>query len=167
MKFIVKNKLFSLGAGSIVTNEEGAVVYKIKGNFFSNILWGTHKKVVKEVKGKKLFVVRNKFWHKPFFNSALIFNAKKQKLAVVTKSHLIKNGYDVVGANELIKVEGSGWNLDIVMSDKKIGHISLPTNSVKNFFRLTDTYVLDVEDPEDASFLVAMMIAIDNIHDKK
>ena len=116
---------------------------------------------IKDANGKKLFVVRNKFWHKPFYKSALIFQNGK-KLATVQNSHFIKNGYEVTGATEEIKVEGKFWNLDIMLGDKKIGHIAPPEKMT-----LDDAYTLEVEDPEDAPFLVAMMIAIDNIHDQQ
>lgn len=165
MRLLVKNKFFTLGGSSIVTDENGEIVYKVKGSVFSNIITHLHKKVIRDKNRKKLFVVRNKFWHKPFYKSALIYKDRK-KLAKVVKSHFIKNGYDVIGATEPIKVEGSGWNLEILLGDRKIGHISLPAiDSAKSALRVTDAFVLDVYDPEDAPFLVAMMIAIDNIHD--
>ena len=85
-----------------------------------------------------------------------------KKLATVQNSHFIKNGYEVTGATEEIKVEGKFWNLDIMLGDKKIGHIGRPEK-----ITLDDAYTLEVDDPEDAPFLVAMMIAIDNIHDQR
>lgn len=158
----------SIGQGSTVKNEEDKIVYKVKGSFLSNHITKLYKKKIKDENGKKLFTVRNKFWHKPFHKSAVIFNDKGKKLAVVTNSHLIKNGYEVVGATEPIQVEGRGWDLDIILGEKKIGHISLPeVKNIKDAMRISDAFVLDVEDPDDAPFLVAMMIAIDNIHDQE
>lgn len=161
MKFLIKNTFMSLGGNSKVTTEDGQLAYKVKGKLFSNLISKTYKKVIKDANGKKLFVVRNKFWHKPFYKSALIFQNGK-KLATVQNSHFIKNGYEVTGATEEIKIEGKFWNLDIMLGDKKIGHIAPPEKMT-----LDDAYTLEVEDPEDAPFLVAMMIAIDNIHDQQ
>ncbi len=150
----------SLKGNSKVTTEDGQLAYKVKGKLFSNLIQ-MNKKIIKDANGKKLFVVRNKFWHKPFHKSAIIFQNGK-KLATVTNSHLIKNGYEVTGATEEIKIEGKFWNLDIMLGDKKIGHIAPPEK-----LALADSYTLEVDDPEDAPFLVAMMIAIDNIHDQQ
>lgn len=168
MKYIIKNKFFSLGGSSIVYDENNEIAFKVKGNAFSNIITRFHKKVVRDKNGKKLFVVRNKFWHKPFFKSALIF-ANRKKLATVSNSHLVKNGYEVVGATKPISVEGTGWNLQIKLGEDVIGRIAPPDLSTFKdvVTTITDTYILEVFDEEDAPFLVAMMIAIDNIHDQK
>ena len=161
MKFLIKNTFMSLRGNSKVTPEDGQLAYKVKGKLFSNLISKTYKKVIKDANGKKLFVVRNKFWHKPFYKSALIFQNGK-KLATVQNSHFIKNGYEVTGATEEIKVEGKFWNLDIMLGGKKIGHIGCPEKMT-----LDNAYTLEVDDPEDAPFLVAMMIAIDNIYDQQ
>ena len=158
MKYTVKNKAISLNGGSIVYNEKHEIVFKVSGNFIKNI-FGLHTKKIKDKDGKKLFVVRNKFWHKPFFRSAIIY-ANGKKIATVTNSHLIKNGYEVIGATEPITVEGTGWNLDIKLGNKIIGKIE-PSKEI-NF---NNTYVFETKDQEDVPFLVAMLIAIDNIHD--
>ena len=158
MKYTVKNKAISLNGGSIVYNEKHEIVFKVSGNFIKNI-FGLHTKKIKDKDGKKLFVVRNKFWHKPFFRSAIIY-ANGKKIATVTNSHLIKNGYEVIGATEPITVEGTGWNLDIKLGNKIIGKIE-PSKEI-NF---NNTYVFESKDQEDVPFLVAMLIAIDNIHD--
>lgn len=158
MKYTVKNKAISLNGGSIVYNEKHEIVFKVSGNFIKNI-FGLHTKKIKDKDGKKLFVVRNKFWHKPFFRSAIIY-ANGKKIATVTNSHLIKNGYEVIGATEPITVEGTGWNLDIKLGNKIIGKIE-PSKEI-NF---NNTYVFEAKDKEDVPFLVAMLIAIDNIHD--
>ena len=94
MKFLIKNTFMSLRGNSKVTTEDGQLAYKVKGKLFSNLISKTYKKVIKDANGKKLFVVRNKFWHKPFYKSALIFQNGK-KLATVQNSHFIKNGYEV------------------------------------------------------------------------
>ena len=161
MKFLIKNTFMSPRGNPKVPTADGQLAYKVKGKLFSNLISKTYKKVIKDANGKKLFVVRNKFWHKPFYKSALIFQNGK-KLATVQNSHFIKNGYEVTGATEEIKVEGKFWNLDIMLGDKKIGHISPPEKMT-----LDDAYTLEVDDPEDAPFLVAMMIAIDNIYDQQ
>lgn len=168
MKLLIKNKLFSTGQSSVAENEQGEVLYKIKGKFFSNHISKTYKKVIKGKDGKKLFYVRNKFWHKIYHDSAIIYNAKKKKIAIVSNSHILKNGYEVTGATEPIKIEGQGWNLDIILGEKVIGHISLPPiQNAKDALRITDQFVLEAEDEEDVPFLVAVVIAIDNIHDHK
>ena len=168
MKYTIKNNFFSLGGSSLVYDENNEVAFKARGRVFSNIITRFHKKIIRDKNGKKLFVVRNKFWHKPFYKSAIIFE-KRKKLATVSNSHLVKNGYDVVGATKPISIEGKGWNLQIKLGDEIIGRIEPPNiDSIKDVVKsVTDTYILEVFDEQDVPFLVAMMIAIDNIHDQK
>lgn len=104
MRLVVKNKVMSLKQNSVVTDENNKVVYKVKGSFFANKFLKTYKKVIKDENGKKLFFVKNKFWHKPMYKSAIIYNTKKQKLVVVTNSHIIKNGYEAEGATKPITI---------------------------------------------------------------
>ena len=61
MKLLVKNKLFSLGGSSIVTDESNKTVYKVKGSLFSNIISHTHKKKVKDASNKKFIIHRISF----------------------------------------------------------------------------------------------------------
>lgn len=161
MKYLVKNQAVSLKGNTKVFDEQNNLAFIVKGNFFSNAILKTYKKTIKDLNKKKLFVVRNKFWHAPYHPSAIIYNDKKQKLAVVKASHLIKNGYEVFGATEPINIEGTGWNLDIKLGDKVIGKIMPPDKISFN-----DSYCIDVFDADDTSFLIALMIAIDNIHDQ-
>lgn len=167
MRLIIKNKFFTLTGSSTVKDETGNLVYKVKGNWFANVFAKTYKKVVKNKEGKKEFVIKNKFFHAPGFPNAKILRDGKQ-IAVVTPSHLVKAGYEVTGATDPIRIVGErgkgifNWKLDIFLGDKMIGAI-LPYDKV----HWSDTYVLECDDPEDASFLVAVIIAIDNISDKK
>jgi len=168
MKYLIKNNLATISGSSKVLDENENLVYVVKGSFFSNVFSKTYKKTLRDMDKNKLFFVKNKFWHKPGFLSAKIYDSKKNKIAIVRQSHYIKNGYEVEGATEPISIEGTGWNLDISLGNKKIGHISLPKiENTKDFFRISDAYVLEVEDAEDVAFLVAVVIAIDNIVDRK
>ena len=169
MKYLIENKLMSFGGSSKITDEQGKVAYIAKGSIFGNLILKFYKKTIIDASTKKkLFYVRNKFWHKPFQKSAIIYNDKKQKMAIVRTSNLFKHAYEVVGGTQPINVEGTGWNLDITFGDQKVGHIAPPSEDmVKNFFRVTDGYSLEVLDKEDATFLIALVIAIDNIHDQQ
>ena len=53
MTFSVKNKIISLGGSSFVTADNGDKMFRIKGRIFSP----THKKIVCDTAGNKLFVV--------------------------------------------------------------------------------------------------------------
>lgn len=157
MKLIVKNKLMSVGGSSSVTDENGNRAYNVKGKAFSI----TKKKFVKDLNGKTLFKVRNKFW-KFFVHKALIYDGDGTQVAKVIRKFSLKANFIVEGTEKPLRVEGNfiGLDLDIILGEEKIGHIR------RKFVALTDEFHVDVYHDEDAPFLVALVIAIDNIYDR-
>jgi len=108
-------------------------------------------------------MVRNKFWTfiKP---KAFIYDANNKLLATVTRNFKLRESYSIEGADEPLTIESKkliDFTMTIKMGEKVIGTISYP------FFRVNDTFNLEFEDPEDASFLTAVVIAIDNIRDRQ
>ncbi len=154
MKLIVKNKLISWGGSSTVLDENGNVIFKVKGKVFSL----RRKKVICDATGKKLYIVKNKlfnFWtHKSF-----IYDANKQKIASV-KNRGFKGGYDVLGYEDEISLEGWGLKGYTILKDgEEIGEVKTHILSV------ADSYEVTVADDQDPAFVVALIIAIDNVKD--
>lgn len=156
MKLYIKNKLMSLRGSSSVTDESGNDVFVVKGKFFTF----THKKRIKDVDGKLLYKVRNK-WFNLFTHSAYIYDGEGEKVAKVKRKFGFKNVFVVEGYSDEISVEGDflSWTLDVYRNGEQIG-------TVRREFALTDSFVLETETEDDAAFMVALVIAIDNIGDK-
>jgi len=154
MKFFVKNKIMSLGGDSRVYDENDRDIYVVKGKMLSL----THKKQIFDMENKLLYIVKNKllnFWT----HSSFILNEEKQKIARV-KNRGFKGGFDVLGYGDEIAIDGWGiGGYTIIKNGEKIG-------TVKSSIALADNYEVDVKDGEDAGFLVAVIIAIDNVKDK-
>jgi len=158
MHLTVKNKFFSLGGSSKVLNENNQNALLVKGKMFSP----TKKKFVKDLTKKTLFIVRNKFWSL-LGRKALIYDGNKNLVATVKREIKFVAGFTITGAEQEIRVDANnigGLSLRITMGGKEIGTIHRP------FLALTDTFELDFADEEDAPFLVALVIAIDNITDR-
>ena len=158
MHLKVQNKFFSLGGSSKVLNDKNENYLLVKGKMFSI----TKKKYVKSLSKKTIFMVRNKFW--TWINKkALIYDSKRHLVATVIRDFRIKAGFTVTGAEQEIRVEADhivAYSFTISMGGKEIGKINRPV------LALTDTYEIDFEDEEDAPFLVALVIAIDNMYDR-
>lgn len=155
MKMLIKNKVASWGGGSTVTDENGKELFKVKGKFFSIM----HKKRILDMDGKLQYFVRNKFFHL-FTRSSFIFNAEKQKIAKL-KNRAFKTGYDILGYEDEITIDGrllSGCS--ILKNGEQVGTVSA------KLLALSDTYEVEVSDSEDPAFIVAMVIAMDNVNDK-
>lgn len=145
----------SLGGSSKVLDENGVDKFKVKGKVFSI----RRKKKICSLDGKLLYFVKNKFFNW-WTHTCFIFDAQGQKIASV-KNRGYKGGYDVVGFTDEISIDGWGvTGYTINKNGKQIGSVK------PKIMSMTDTFEVDIDDAEDTAFVVAMVIAIDNIGDK-
>lgn len=157
MKVYIKNKLISIGGSSTVTDENKEVIFKVKGKWLSP----TRKKLIYDKDGNLLFIVKNKLinW---FVHKAYILDSNKNKIATVKEKYLnLKGEYFISDHPDEIKIEGKFFSLNsqILKNGEVMGSINRAVMS------LTDCYELDAK-KEDLPFLVALIIAVDNIKDK-
>lgn len=158
MKVYIKNKFWSIGGGSSVVNENKEDVFKVKGRAFSI----TRVKYVCDKEGNRLFKIRNR-WFNWFIHKAYIYDANKNKIASVKdKWFYVNQEYFVMGYKDEIKIQGKffGLTTQILKNGEVIGTIR------RQITFINDAFELDAAE-EDISFLIALVIAIDNITDKK
>ncbi|MCH5152330.1 MAG: LURP-one-related family protein [Clostridiales bacterium] len=156
MKIIVKNKFVSWGGSSIVEDEAGNQLYQVKGKAFS---WHK-KKTLLDMNGNVLYRIRNK-WPTFLLHSAYICDKDGNKLCKVKANLSFKHGYVIQETNEDIQVHG------YILSGMQVSRNGVYIGTVtKEFWALRDYFVLDVLDGQDPTFLIALVIAIDNIQDK-
>ena len=158
MKVFIKNKLMSVGGSSEVLDENKQPAFYVKGRAMSI----TRVKYVCDVQGNRLFKLRNK-WFNWFVHKVYIYDAEGTKIATVKdKWFNLKSEYFVVGCKDEIKVEGGfvGRGLQIYRNGQCIGALRIEVTIVADAFTLE-------ADPADIPFLIALVIAIDNIRDKR
>lgn len=158
MKVFVNNKAFSLTGASKVVDENKQPIFNVKGKFLSI----RKKKRVCDLDGKVLYRVQNKFFNM-FEQSAYILDANKNKVAkVVNKLFDAKGSYIVEDCEDEIMVEGKIFSLEskIIKNGEVIGTIK------RDLGFMGDHFVLDAE-TDNLPFLIALVIAIDNISDRK
>lgn len=158
MKVYIKNKFISLGDSSTVVDENKNPLFKVKGKIFSI----THKKLIKDLSGKTLFTVRNK-WINLFSHKAFIYDENKVKIATVKDKWInVKKEYFIEGMGDEIKIEGKFFSLtcQILKNGETIGTIR------RKLDMWVDSFELEANE-KDIPFLIALVIAIDNITDKK
>ena len=114
-----------------------------------------------------IYIVRNKYFN--FINKrAFIIRPDKTKEAVVKRKGLtFKNQYFIEGYQDEIAITGNflGWDLAITKNGETIGTIKRNITA-ESFWLGKDSFCLESEDEESMKFLVAVVIAIDNIIDK-
>lgn len=158
MKVYIKNKLFSIGGASSVINENKEDVYKVKGRAFSI----TRVKWVCDLNGNKLFKIRNK-WFNFFVHKAFIYDNNNEKIATVKdKFFNVKNDYFILGNKDEIKIDGKFFSLsaNILKNGELFGTIR------RQITFIADAFELEAAE-KDLPFLIAIVIAIDNITDNK
>ena len=158
MEFAIKNKWVSLGGSSVVQDLQGNDVMKVKGKFFTF----TQKKFLTDMDGNLKFVIRNKFW-RLFTYRALIFDPEGKQVAMLRrKIFSFHDRYFVTSDLGDMEIIGNflQFNYRIILNGNEIGHVARKIS-------LRDSFVLTADDAYDPSFMVALVIAVDNITDRK
>jgi len=158
MRVLIRNKLVSFGDGSEVLTEGKELLYKVKGKMFSP----TKKKLIYNTKGELLYTIRNKYWTM-FADRVFIFDANKNKVATIKKNKWSLNAkFEIEDCVDSMYIEGKMFSATakIIKNEKEIDFIK------KDFTIVKDWFVFEAEE-KDIPFLSAIVIAFDNIKDKK
>ncbi len=160
MQVFIKNKFLSLTGASVVLDADKKPVYKVKGKM--KCFSPTKKKKIYDMEGNLKYIVRNKYWN--FFSRrAFIFDANKQKVGTLRDKYVNVNGeYFLEDNPDEIKIQGKAFKMDskILRNGEVIGTVS------RNIVALDDAFMLEAEEA-DIPFLIAIIIAMDNIFDER
>lgn len=160
MKLVIKNK-FGLTGSSSVKDENGNDVFFVKGSLGGKISQ-TFKKTVCDLNKKPLFIVKNKIISHVY--SADILDKNKELVLKIKQKLLNFSSFEVEGTKENMTITRSSkpdtiW--EIKLGSKLVGR------TIRGKMSILDSFTLEVIDKDDAALLVAIIIAIDNINDKK
>ena len=158
MELAIKNKWISLGGSSTVQDLNGNDVLKVQGKIFSF----TKKKFVKTLQEVHLYTVRNKFFS--FFGrTAFVLDPNDNVVAIVRKKIIsLHSRFFVESALGQVEITGNilGFDYHITVNGKEVGHI-------ERRISLRDSFVLKIDDQFDYRLFVALIIAIDNVTDRR
>lgn len=158
MELHIRNKWVSVGGSSVIQDAEGNDVMKVKGKVFSF----TRKKFLTDLEGNTKYVIRNKFWRLFTYRAFILDAEEKVKATVRRKIFSLRDRYFVTSDLGNLEVVGNilQFNYRILLDGKEIGHVARKIS-------LRDSFVLTIDDGFDPEFMVALVIAIDNITDRK
>lgn len=158
MELRIRNKWISLSESSVVKDENEKDVLKVKGKFFSI----RRRKYITDLEGNIKYQVRNRFWN--FFrHAAFVFNKDGEQIAKVqTKYFTLHDHLNVESPLGDLVIRGNilGFDYHITLNGKDIGHVARKIS-------LRDSFVLTLDNDQDAYFFVALVIALDNITDSR
>ena len=158
MELAIKNKWVSLGGSSVVQDTAGNDVMKVKGKIFSF----TRKKFLTDLNDNVKYIIRNKFWRLFTYRAFVLDPQENVKAELRRKIFSLHDRYFVTSDLGEMEIIGNifQFNYRIMLNGQEIGHVARKVS-------LRDSFVLTVNDDVDAEFMVALVIAIDNITDRK
>ena len=158
MQLAIRNKWISFRGSSVVKDLEENDVLRVQGKFFTF----TRKKMITDLNDNLKYTVRNKFWVL-FRRKAMIYDPDGNEVARLSrKVFSFHDRYFVDSKLGKMEIVGNifQFNYKITLDGKEIGHIARKIS-------LRDSFVLTIDDNFDYALMVAMVIAIDNITDKR
>ena len=158
MQVSIRNKWVSFGGSSTVKDMNEKDVLFVKGKVFTF----TRKKFVRDLEQNLLYTVRNKFWIL-FAKKAMIYDKDGNIVANIRRKVIsLHDHYFVESPVGQIEIKGNILCFDyhIWLNGEEVGHISRKIS-------LRDSYVLDLKDGLELPFFVALVIAVDNITDRR
>lgn len=157
MKVYIKNKLISLSGRSEVTDAAGNPLFNVSGRVISP----TKVKHVCTLDGQKLYKIRNRFFN-VFIHSSFIYGADGKRIMKV-KDRFMSPGFNIECAgDDSYSVDGKWFSMqaNIVKNGQIVGIVR------RQFTLVADAFELEANEA-DMPFMIALVIAIDNICDNK
>lgn len=149
MKLLFKQRLFSWFDSYDIYDEDGQTLFVVKGE----LAWGhllriynNHGKEVGHIK-EKVLTFLPKF--EMYVDSHYVGCISKEFTFIKPKFNINYNGWNI---------EGDWLEWDYTIRNSADNYIASVSKQIWNW---TDTYVLDVQDPQDALGVLMLVLAID------
>ncbi len=156
IRFMMREKLASIGDDFWIENEQGERVYKVNGKAMR--LRETF--VLEDLSGNELVKIQEK---KLSVRDKIAIERDGDTVATVKKALVgIRDRFVVdVEDGEDLKAKGNFWDheYEIERDGDTIANIS------RKWFRVRDSYGVEIESGEDAPLILAIVVAIDTLSD--
>lgn len=149
MKLLFKQRLFSWFDSYDIYDEAGNTVYTVKGQ----LSWG-HCLKIYDVNGNEVGTVQERiFTMLPKFE---IYEEEKYVGCISKEFSFFKPRYNIDYNGWHVEGNFMEWDYNILnVSRRQVAQVS------KQLFNWTDTYVIDVNHPQDALSTLMLVLAID------
>ncbi len=149
MKLLFKQRFFSWFDSYDIYDESGAVVYVVKGQ----LSWGHCLKIF-DANGMELGIVKQQIF--TFLPKFEIYMHGGYIGCISKEFALFKPAYNIDFKGW--HVEGNFFEWDYEITDRSGYHVATVS---KELFNWTDTYMIDVKEPQDALAALMLVLAID------
>lgn len=156
MRFQVKQKIFSFGDKFTIKDENMKDFFQVNGKVFSL----GDKLTILDMMGNELFYIEQKLFR--LFAEYTIYKLDCPVATIKQKFSLFGSKFDIISDYGSYTIVGRplNYNFEVYNNNKLIATVS------KQFFSLSDTYGVDIDDQEDYGFILGLVIIIDQVvHD--
>jgi len=156
MRYIIKQKIFSLGDSFSIKDEYGNDIFIVRSQLLS---FGNKLRIFDLAGNELAYIEQQVFRFMPEYN---IFIAGEHIANVKKKFAFFKNDFVISSSGNQYYVDGDFWahEFSIYKNGVPVARIS------KQFFSFTDTYGVDIADDQDQIGILALAIVIDMVcHD--
>lgn len=157
MRFIVKQKIFSLSDSFIINDENNNPAYKVMGRLFA---LGDQLNIYSVKNNEQIYIQQKIFKLLPEYH---LFKDGSCVAIIKKEFTFFKPNFNISSERGSYKVSGDflGYNFNVLKENRKVASVS------KAFFSFRDTYAVDICPSEDQIFLLAVCIVIDQtLHDR-
>ncbi len=149
MRLLFKQRIFSWFDSYDITDEDGNKVYEVKGQ----LAWGHCLKIF-DAYGSELGMVKEKIL--TFLPKFEIYENGRYLGCINKEWTFFKPKYNIEYKGWHVDGNWLEWDYTITgAGGSRIASIS------KEYFHLSDTYVLDIANPDDALYVLMFVLAID------
>lgn len=149
MKLLFKQRVFSWFDSYDIYNENGDTVYQVKGEFS----WG-HRLQIYDAQGSHIGTVKEKML--TFLPKFQLFVGEQYVGEVVQELTFLRPRYLLECKGWEIQGDIFEWNYQVTDQNG-----ALIMSAEKKPLNFSDTYILDIEDSEDALYCLMIVLAID------
>ncbi|QQY79518.1 uncharacterized protein YxjI [Keratinibaculum paraultunense] len=153
MKYIIKERIFTLTDKFIIEDEEGYPRYEVVGKLLSL----GNKLCIYDLDGEELVYIEQKLFKLlPEYNiyqKGHLVGKVKKKITFLKPSFIIESSY----GNFTLKGDILHHDFDILKDGKSVAWIN------KKWLSFSDTYSVEISDLVDHAFILAIVIVLDQI----
>lgn len=155
MKYLIKQKVFSIPEKFYIYDEFGEELYLCKGEFFTF----ASKLHLYDKEGNEILYIKEKLFS--LLQKIYVYKDGKEVSEIIKKLSLFKPYYDIYPQKWEIKGDFFEHEYQIISQNNLVATIS------KKWFSWGDTYNIDVSDAYDDLIVLAIVLAIDIVNNRE
>lgn len=154
MKYLIRQRIFSLGDNFTIQNEYGEGCFRVYGKIFSL----GNKLRLTDMQDQELYYIEQKLFR--FLPEYTIYQNGTPVAQVKKNFALFRPSFDITSVFGNYNIDGNffAYDFSIFKDGSPVALVS------KKWFSFSDTYGVSIADNEDAAFLLALVIVLDQVY---